>query len=63
MSDVGDKDKVINFEDRKDTEVPSAEDKTEAEKKKEIKKKQEAERRRHNDSVLIRLGLGKYKAK
>lgn len=57
MSD--EKDKVVQFEDFKDMQIPSDEDT----KKKQEKERMRRERKAQNDRVLRMLGLGKYKNK
>jgi len=56
---VEDKDKVINFEDFRDMEIPTDEDS----KKKKEKERMRQERKAQNEKVLRVLGLGKYKNK
>lgn len=58
MSDK-DKDRVINFEDYKDMEIPDDEDT----KKKQEKERLRRERKKQNESVLRLYKLGKYKDK
>lgn len=57
MSD--EKDKIIQFEDYKDMQIPTDEDA----KKKQEKERMKRERKAQNDKVLRMLGLGKYRNK
>lgn len=57
MSD--EKDKIIQFEDHKNIQIPNDEDA----KKKQEKERMRRERKAQNDKVLRMLGLGKYRNK